>query len=182
MTRILKLIGLFCCLVVITAQAQSIVLKSITVKPQANHWQVTPRYDIRLSEAMIEAIHNGIELTFVSEVRLIAEKNWWPDQTLQQVEKRFEIHYFSLSSQYQLQALNSTKPAAFMTLDALLQQLAQKTSFNLDHDSRATTVEGRFYLDQRALPSTMQLPILLDPQWSLRAQPVRQALPDTDGP
>ncbi|KAA3642461.1 MAG: DUF4390 domain-containing protein [Proteobacteria bacterium] len=182
MKQITAVIYVLCCLALTVAHAQSIALKNIAVQQQGSHWQVTPHYNIELSEAIIEAIHNGIEITFVSEVRLIAEKNWWPDKTLRINEKRFEIHYFSLSSQYQLKQLGASKPTSYMTLDSLLEQLAEKTEFDLEIDSNASAVEGRFYLDHRALPSTMQLPILLDPQWSLRAQPSRQALPNPDKP
>ncbi len=164
------------------AQSQSIEFNNITIEQNTDHWQVTPHYDITLSEAMIEAIHNGIEIIFVSEVQLIAEKNWWPDETLLREVKRFEIHYFSLSSQYQLKLIGESKSATFMTLDALLTQLSRKTAFSLDKKPTATAVESHFYLDKRALPSTMQLPILFDPQWSLKARPFRQALPDTDNP
>jgi len=170
------------CILMTVGLTQSIELKNFTIKQYDDHWQITPDYDIELSEAMIEAIHNGIEITFVSEVRLIAEKNWWPDQTLARQVKRFEIHYFSLSSPYQLKQLGESKPASFMTLDSLLEQLTQKINFDLQKQAQATAVEGLFYLDQRALPSTMQLPILFDPQWTLEAKPIRQALPKMDGP
>ena len=70
------------CLWLIFAGAQSIELENITIKSLNNQWHVTPHYRIELSEAIVEAIRNGIEVTFVSEVRLIAEKNWWPDQIL----------------------------------------------------------------------------------------------------
>lgn len=168
------------CLWLNFAGAQSIELENITIKSLNNQWHVTPHYRIELSEAIVEAIRNGIEVTFVSEVRLIAEKNWWPDQILTRTEKRFEIHYFSLSNQYQLKQLDVAKPTAFMTLDGLLQQLTQKTRFDLKKHPEASAVEGRFYLDHRALPSTMQLPVLFDPQWSIEAQPVRRALANMD--
>ncbi|GAA4817613.1 hypothetical protein GCM10011365_12710 [Marinicella pacifica] len=164
------------------AQAQSVALKDITIEPQADHWQVTPHYELTLSEAIVDAIQNGIEITFVSEMRLIAEKNWWPDQTLQRTLKHFEVHYFSLSNQYQLKQLDSGEKTFFMTLNGLLEQLTQKTTFNFKHQTGASAVEGRFYLDQRALPSTMQLPILFDPAWSLQSQPVRRRLPVAEKP
>jgi len=182
MKQLSAVVFLLTCLLTTVSQGQSIELKNISVEQHTDHWQVTPHYDIELSEAMIEAIHNGIEVTFVSEIRLIAEKNWWPDQTLLRREKRFEIHYFSLSSQYQLKQLSSEEETTFMSLDALLEQLTRQTSFSFAQQSGATAVETRFYLDQRALPSTMQLPILLDPQWSLKAPANRQTLPVMDEP
>ena len=182
MRRLTTLICFLGCLSISVAQSQSIELESIAVKTQANHWQVTPHYDMALSEAIVEAIHNGIEISFVSEIRLMAEKNWWPDKTLDRIEKRFEIHYFSLTNQYQLRQLGDSKSTAYMNLESLLTEMTQKTRFNIETQPQATAVEGRFYLDQRALPSTMQLPILLDPQWSLKASPLRQALPAMDKP
>ncbi len=56
------------------AQAQSIATKDITVLQQDDYWQITPHYEMALSDAIVEAIRNGIEITFVSEMRLIAEK------------------------------------------------------------------------------------------------------------
>jgi len=182
MKRLTFLLYVLFCLCISVAQSQSIELKGMAVQTQDNHWHITPHYEIELSDAMIEAIHNGIEITVVSEARLIAGKNWWPDATLQQTAKRFEIHYFSLSSQYQLKQLNSKEETSFMTLTALLEQLTQKTTFNFEQQDQATAVESRFYLDQRALPSTMQLPILLDPDWSLKAQANRQPLPVINKP
>lgn len=158
------------------AQAQSIATKDITVLQQDDYWQITPHYEMALSDAIVEAIRNGIEITFVSEMRLIAEKNWWPDHTLQKLSQRFEVHYFSLSNQYQLNHLDSGDKTSYMTLEGLLEQLTQKTTFNFNRSSDANAVEARFYLDQRALPSTMQLPILFDPEWSLQSQPVRRDL------
>ncbi|MCX7544542.1 DUF4390 domain-containing protein [Marinicella gelatinilytica] len=180
MIRFIAHVVLWSQLLITQANAQSISPENILIKQQGDYWQVTPKYNITLSEAIVEAIHNGIEITFVSEVRLLAEKNWWPDKMLSKTEKRFEIHYFSLSSQYQLKQPDTEKPAAFTTLDSLLIQLTQNTRFSIKKQPQATTVESRFYLDQRALPSTMQLPILWDKEWSLQAQPSRQPLPVTD--
>jgi len=150
-----------------SVSAQNAQLEDIGIKKQANHWLITPHYQLTLSEAIIEAIENGIEITVISECQLLVEKNWWPDRVLTTASQKFEIHFFSLSSQYQLRGINHDYLAPFPSLSDLLAQLGQKTIFQLADTAEASIARCRLYLDQRALPSTMQLPVLWDDKWSL---------------
>lgn len=173
MKKWLLLILLFSCSVI----AQDAKLEDISIKNRSDHWLITPHYQLSLSNAIIEAIENGIEITFVSECQLLAEKSWWPDRLLTAASLQFEIHYFSLTSQYQLKGVNHDYLASFLNLSDLLSQLGQKTTFQLLDAPDASITTCRLYLEQRALPSTMQLPILWDDRWSLDSKWQRRPLP-----
>lgn len=168
------LLMLFCSSLVSAQQAE---LSDIDIQKQANHWRITPHYELSLSEAIIKAIESGVEITFISECQLQQEIKWWPDRLLAGDKQSYEIHYFSLSNQYQLRGIDQDYMTSFLRLSDLLQQLGQKTTFKLPLNGAATITTCRFYLDQRALPSTMQLPILWDDKWSLDSKRQSRSLP-----
>ncbi len=130
---------------------------------------VTPEFKVELSDEIEEAINSGIVITFVVQVKLMDEVSWWLDSEISSKIQTFKLRYFSLSRQYELNNISQKSIQTFVTLDLLLNHLSTKTQFNFTKSNAADYLETRIFLDKQALPSTMQLPIVFDPDWNINS-------------
>lgn len=130
---------------------------------------VTPQFKLELSEEIEEAINSGIIITFVFQAKLMDEVSWWFDRSVSSKIQTFKLRYFSLSRQYELNNISNKNIQTFVTLDLLLNHLGTKTQFSFSPSSTADYIETRLFLDKQALPSTMQLPIVFDPDWNINS-------------
>ena len=130
---------------------------------------VTPEFKLVLSDEIEEAINSGIVITFVIQARLMDEVNWWFDRSISSKLQTFKLRYFSLSRQYELNNISQKSIQTFVTLDLLLDHLSTKTEFQFELSTNTDYIETRLFLDKQALPSTMQLPIVFDPDWNINS-------------
>ncbi len=169
----LKLIILvvLCCF---SAHLRAIELLDLQQQIDGQELLITPQFEIQASQKVIDAINNGIVITFVYQTKLFQTIDWWFDAVVESKIKTFEVRYFSLSSQYQLHHIKSTNKLSFITLKQLLQHLGQQTTFEFDANRQVDYLETRIFLDKQALPSIMQLPNVFDADWNLNSdwQPV----------
>ncbi len=128
---------------------------------------LTPEFDLQISQKVIEAIDNGIVITFVIQLQLINQVDWWFDETIGNKNHTFEVRYFSLSGQYQLHNIHTKKKQSFVNLEQLLDTLSTQTQFSFTDFAAADQFSTRIFLDKQALPSTMQLPTVFDSDWNI---------------
>jgi hypothetical protein len=164
-------IKLLLLLVICGFSCASKAVELLGIQQQINQQKllITPRFELEVSQKVIDAIDNGIVITFVYQAKLFQSKDWWYDTLVDSETQTFEVRYFSLSKQYQLHHTNSRNKLSFITLKQLLQHMGQQTVFDFVAPNQADYLETRIFLDKQALPSIMQLPNVFDADWNLNS-------------
>ncbi len=156
-------------LIFATGVAQAAEFTGINKSIIDNQLLLTPQFKLPVSQKVIEAINNGIVITFVIQTRLINQVDWWFDETVANKNLTFQVRYFSLSGQYQLHNTQTKLKQSFVSLEQLLLTLSTKSQFSFKQFADANQFSTRIFLDKQALPSTMQLPTVFDSDWNINS-------------
>lgn len=128
-----------------------------------------PQFTLPISEKVIEAIDNGIVITFVMQTNLFQAIDWWFDKRLESKINTYQVRFFSIISLYQLHIIRTDEKLSFVSLDDLLSYLEKEVVFEFKQNNFASYFETRIFLDKQALPSIMQLPNVFDQNWNFNS-------------
>lgn len=160
---------IFCLILGIIESVHSAKLVTVQQSSTADKLMIQPSYELTISDKVIEAINNGIVITFVMQTKLYQEVNWWLDRSTTYHIKTFQVRYFSLTGLYQLHDTRSDEKLSFVQLDDLLKHLGNEVVFEFKLEPPADYFETRIFLDKQALPSIMQLPNVFDSDWNFNS-------------
>ncbi|WP_154222536.1 DUF4390 domain-containing protein [Marinicella rhabdoformis] len=168
----MRFIGFIFCLILSThSQAGDIQVQSIETQWGALQLTVNPHYNITASEVINEAINSGIVLSLIAKLHSRQSRDYWFDNTISKHQQTFEVRYFSLSGQYQLHNTDNDERNSFVSLADLWRHIERRTEFKLPLNLAQETdyFSTRLRLDAGALPSAMQLPVLLSNDWRFKS-------------
>ncbi len=126
----------------------------------------------RLTDKVIDALSNGITLPIVLTIKVKRDRWYIWDETIAELEQRYQIKYYSLSEQYAIKHLNTGILQTFPTLDIALAYLGNLIDFPL-LDAHLVKSNGVYwvylqaYLDIEALPVPLRPVAYLTAQWRL---------------
>lgn len=129
-----------------------------------------------LTPRVIEALENGVPITFYQELELIHDipilgKYWQWEETLWSTKLRYQLRYHALAQQYVLQALDTKNHRNFPSLTDALQALGQIKHLTLPPEHTSNTDNLTLYLrtdiDLYALPTPMRPGALISSKWQL---------------
>lgn len=166
MIKPLTVVFILCCF---SKPSQALELLDFNHQIIGQELLVTPQFEIAVSQKVIDAIDNGIVITFVFQAKTYQSKDWWFDEIIESKLQTFKVRYFSLFNEYQLHQVKDKEDLSFVTLNQLLQQLGQKTTFTFNAKRTVDYLETRIFLDKQALPSIMQLPNVFDADWNFNS-------------
>ncbi|MCX7552878.1 DUF4390 domain-containing protein [Marinicella sp. S1101] len=149
------------------SQAANIIRAEQSI--QGQQLIIKPIYQLPISDKVVEAIDNGIVITFVMQVKLYQGIDWWFDTVISAGIKTFQVRYFSLGGLYQLHNIKTDEKLSFVSLDELLNHLGQEINFQFQLSPSVDYFETRIFLDKQALPSIMQLPNVFDQDWNFNS-------------
>lgn len=152
--------------------------------------------NLSLNDDQIQTLKNGIPITFIFEIKIIKERDFFFNQTVIKQLVKFQLEYHALSNQYIVtnldllknNALNIEARKSFPTLSLALDYLAHPKSIKIGAENQlnsASNYEGyiKFWLDIESLPTPMQLPVFFDKKWDLQTEPFNWSIsndpPDT---
>ena len=132
------------------------------------------RYD--LNETVLEALENGVPLTFETHVQMRRAKAWVWESDVVEHRLRTVLHYRPLSGMYELRNLQGDEHLSFATRDAALNTLGnivampviERKRLNLDEDY---LVRIDVALDIEALPLPMRPTAYLNRDWWVSSEP-----------
>jgi hypothetical protein len=87
------------------------------------------RFD--LSAAALEALENGVPLTFSVEITIWRNRRYWLDERVARVTQRYRLEYHALTSRYVLMNMNSGASTTFDNLDEALRSMGNLENFPL---------------------------------------------------
>ncbi len=167
----------------LTVSAQQFTVDKAVVTKVGNGHKLDAMFTYTLTPRVIEALENGVPITFYQEFELSEPTLWIGDyfdwfSSLWLELVRFELRYHALTQQYVLTNLATNYHQSYTSLHSALSALGQITNFilppehllDLSEDVQLTLQTG---LDLHALPTPMRPGALLSTKWKLDSDKVR---------
>ncbi|MCG8429222.1 MAG: DUF4390 domain-containing protein [Chromatiales bacterium] len=131
--------------------------------------------DYRLTEAPLEALQNGVPLTFEVHVQLRRSGAWLWESDLFEVRLRYQLKYHALAELYQVIELASGSEQNFVTRDAALAALGKIRNIGLIKQDQLEPGQSyglsiKSVLDIEALPLPLRPMAHLTPDWNLSSE------------
>lgn len=176
------LVLLFSC----SAQATIFSVNNPKVHQIGNGYVVSAQIDYPLTPRVIEALENGVPITFFQELEIIELfpiiGNFWQWETsLWQSRLRYELRYHALSEQYVIVSLDTGHQQNFPNLEGALTALGQINDLTVPPEFTEEVddiiLRIRSGLDLNALPTPMRPGALISSKWQLTSPWVQAVWP-----
>lgn len=161
------------------AQAEGITVRSASIQPAEDGWQLDAQFDIQFSPRLEEAVNRGVPLFFVVEFELSRPRWYWFDEKPVERTQTFKISYTPLLRQYRLSVGNVYQNfTRFEEVTRVLSRLrgwhvADRGEIRKDGTYQAAL---RMRLDTGQLPKPFQLNAIASRDWSLASDWYRWTL------
>ena len=140
----------------------------LNVTQKENILLVSPHLNFITSDQIKEAIDNGTRIKIIAKAHLYEPHKLWFDTTIESKKKVLEISYFTLSKLYVVKNNETGEQLGFNDYDQLWKEFEMLASFEFAIPSSPDLwVKLRLVLDTGALPTVMQLPVLIDSNWDI---------------
>ena len=96
------------------------VIREARAELENNVYYLHADVDYRFSDAVLEAIHNGVPMVVILDVELYSTRRFMWDELVASLEQRYELQYHALSEQYLVSNLNSGEEYTSLTLHSAL--------------------------------------------------------------
>lgn len=148
-----------------TAHAQFVVNK-VDVQRMDEGIRVRVDLDLNLTDAVEQALSNGVPLIVIHEIEL-QKKGWFWNHVEQQRSEKHRLRYYALSGQYVIDSDESVLDVFRSAADALETISSAATTFDMPAQIDGYTVAVRSRIDINALPAPLRPTALFSPQWQL---------------
>lgn len=161
------------------AQAEGIEVRSASITPSEDGWQLDAQFDIRFSPRLEEAVNRGVPLYFVVEFELSRPRWYWFDEKPVQLSQTYKISYTPLLRQYRLSVGNVYQN--FTRMEEVTRVLSKIRGWHVA-DRGALTKDGtyqaavRMRLDTGQLPKPFQVNAIASRDWTLDSDWYRWAI------
>lgn len=141
-----------------------------------NGYVLSAQIDYPLTPRVIEALQNGVPITFFQELRLVETfpilgRFWQWETTLWQSRLHYQLRYHALSEQYVLKSLETGDQRNFPDINGALTALGQIEDLSLPpeftEDPDDLLMQLRSGLDLSALPTPMRPGAMISSKWQL---------------
>lgn len=128
--------------------------------------------DYGLGEKALEALLNGVPLTFEVEIKVIRQRRWIWDKTDLTIHQQYRLEYLPLADRFVLHDVNAGTQSTYNSLQAAASELGRISDLPviedaaLDADSRYE-VRLRVRLVVEAFPAPMRWVTIAFPGWRL---------------
>jgi hypothetical protein len=168
------LLGLLCS-GPLRAQETGLEIRNAGTELDAGVWYLSARIDYRLNRDTLEALQNGIPLTFELQVELARERSWLPDEAVAELRQDYELAWQPLSRGYLVRNKNSGDQRAHTTLFAALNDLGRISALplidaSLVDDGENYEVSLRAILDQQQLPGPLRMLAFWNDDFTLESE------------
>jgi hypothetical protein len=155
------------------AANSSLNIKSAELEAREDSYLLNADVDIKLSNAIEEAINKGFELNFLIEFQLAKPRKYWFDDEIATLTHEVSLSYHALSRQFLVVRGNQQK--TFVRLDEAIDDLS--TISDLKVFQKSEVEKGERYkavllmrLDTKKLPKTLQGEAIGSDDWKMSSQ------------
>jgi hypothetical protein len=128
--------------------------------------RVRVELDLSLTDAVEQALSNGVPLIVIHEIAL-QRNGWFWHHVEQKVSEKHRLRYYALSGQYVVDGDESAMDAFRSASDALDMISSAVTTFDAPARDAGYTIAVRSRIDINALPAPLRPTALFSPQWQL---------------
>ena len=158
-----------------TAQEQTepgfVIRTAFTDLVDGTH-QLYADIDYGLGDSALDALENGVPLTFEVEVLVIRVRGWWWDDTVAEVNQQYELVYHPLPDRFVVRNLNTGYQVSYVSFRSAATELGRISEMPIIED--AALREGEEYqvrLRVRLVVEAFSGPVrwvaMLFPRWRL---------------
>lgn len=138
-------------------------------------YRLNATIDYRFSQAVEEALENGVPLTIEVQIEVRRDRWYWLDEEVATLNQYYLLQFHALSRQYLLTGLNSGQQRGFYTLGAALEEMGSLSEIpildsKLLHPDTEYQVRLRALLDIESLPAPLRPVAYLSEEWRLVSQ------------
>lgn len=168
------LMGLLCA-GLLHAQETGLEIRDASTRLDGGVWYLSGLIDYRLNRDTLEALQNGISLTFELQVELTRQRSWLPDEDVAELQQDFELSWQPLSRVYLVRNKNGGDQRAHATLFAALKDLGRISALPLIDAALVDDAENyevglRAVLDQQQLPGPLRMLAFWDDDFTLESE------------
>jgi len=136
---------------------------------------VDAQFDLQLSEAVTDALHNGVSLQLITTLDLFTRRPYIWDPRIARWAFTQQIRYHSLTNRYILTSPQQKESRSYSSLDDLFSDIE---SFSFQSDILGDTLpesksgyklQLRIALDNTVLPTPLRVMTYISPAWKLRS-------------
>lgn len=163
----------------LTASAAEFQIRQAQIAQIANGYVLNARIDYPLTPRVLEALENGVPITFFQDLELIHStpllgRFWSWDSTLWSSKIRYELRFHDLSGQYLLTIPADDEYENYPTLESALDSIGELEMLPLPRELMGQpdqlTLRLRSGLDLHALPTPMRPGALISSKWRLTSE------------
>jgi Domain of unknown function (DUF4390) len=153
-----------------SAFAEGIEVRSVSIDPADDGWNLDAAFDVQFNPRLEEAVNRGVSLYFVTEFELSRPRWYWFDEKPVVLSQTYKISYAPLLRQYRLTIGNIYQNfTRFDEVTRVLSRLrawhvADKGALKKDQVYQAAV---RMRLDTAQLPKPFQLNAIASRDWTL---------------
>ncbi|MBM4222157.1 MAG: DUF4390 domain-containing protein [Gammaproteobacteria bacterium] len=156
------------------AQETDIVRGDVQAELRDKAWYLSARVDYQLNRQMLDALQNGIRLTFSLEVEVNESRNWLPDSEVTTLQRDYELSWQPLSRGYLVRDTISNEQTTHTTLFAALHALGTISGLPLIEASLLDPeahheIRLRALLNQQRLPGPLRMLAFWNDDFSLES-------------
>jgi hypothetical protein len=154
------------------ASAQDFDVRTASLGLADGSWCLTARIDYQLTRKALEALDNGVALTFRVELSASRVRRWLPNPEVLAVQRDWQLSYEPLTKRYIVAYPDGRESTSHGTLFGALNALGRVQALpvaaaNELAPGEAYAVAVRAVLDQQTLPGPLQVLAFWDSGFSL---------------
>jgi len=159
-----------------SSMAAGFVIEKANANFNQNALSVNAKFELSISDAVDEALHNGVSISLMTTLDLYAKRRYMWDERIAQWVFRHQISYHTLTRRYILSSPQTAESSSFSSLEDLLSQV-ETFSFQSDiladtlpKSKSGYTLQLRIALDKSALPTPLRVMTFISPAWRLKSK------------
>lgn len=169
-----SLLLFFSCVTIV--QAGSFEIERANASFDQTALSVNAKFSLDLSNAIDEALQNGVTINLMTTLDLFARRKYMWDDLIAQWVFTHAISYHSLTRRYILSSQQSSENFSYSSLEDLLNQI-ETFSFQSDilgdtmpQSKNGYVLQLRIALDKAALPNPLRIMTYISPAWKAKSK------------
>lgn len=162
-------------LVPLTANARGFSIETANATFSQSALSVTAKFDLELSDAVSEALHNGVSIQLLTTLDLFTQRPYIWDPRIAQWSFTQQISYHSLTNRYVLTSPQQNEIQSYSSLSDLFNDIedfsfqSDISSDTLPKSKRGYKLQLRIVLDNTVLPTPLRVMTYVSPAWRLQS-------------
>ena len=154
--------------------AAGISINEVQTKLADKVYYLDARISYSLTEPILEALQKGVPLTFVLDIEIARVRHYWFNDTVAELQQRYQLEYQVLTQQYLVRNLNSGLQFSLPSLDVALSVLGTIVELPILDNQLLDPGEQytgflRAQLDIDELPLPIRMMSYFSSEWSLHS-------------